>query len=94
MQTRSKQGMNEDYKRTLNEMQSARSEQNAAKEHNAVQTRRGEARRAATGRTIGSATKDNRHGLATDRSTSRRTESRRQGSMGSESKSKRMRKNV
>lgn len=46
------------------------------------------------GRTMGAATKDNRHGIHTDRSTSRRTESRRDGSMGSESKSKTRRKNL
>ena len=48
----------------------------------------------ATGKMPGSGTKDNRHGLHTDHSTSRRTESRRQGSMGSESKSKSNRKNI
>jgi hypothetical protein len=45
------------------------------------------------GRTMGAATKDNRHGIHTDRSASRRTESRRDGSMGSESKPKSQRKN-
>ncbi len=94
MQTRSKKGMMENYERTMNAAQSARSEQNEAEEHNTGETGRGQTRRASTGRTMGTATKDNRHGLHTDRSTSRRTESRRQGSMGSESKSKRMRKNV
>jgi len=86
--------MTEDYEQTLNAMQSARSEQNIAREHNAKETGRGQTRRAATGRTIGSATKDDRHGLNTDHDTSRRTESRRQGSMGSESKSKSHRKNI
>jgi len=86
--------MTENHEQTINVMQSARSEQNIAREHNAKETGRGQTRRASTGRTIGSATKDARHGLNTDHGTSRRTESRRQGSMGSESKSKRMRKNV
>ena len=45
------------------------------------------------GRTMGAATKDSRHGIHTDRSASRRTESRRDGSMGSESKPKSQRKN-
>jgi hypothetical protein len=94
MQTPSKKGMTENYGRTLNEMQSARLKQNIAREHNAQETGRGQTRSAATGRTIGSATKDERHGVHTDHGTSRRTESRRQGSMGSESKSKSQRKNV
>lgn len=46
------------------------------------------------GRTMGASTKDSKHGIHTDRSTSRRTESRRDGSMGSESKAKSQRKNV
>ena len=45
------------------------------------------------GRTMGAATKDSRHGIHTDRSASRRTESRRDGSMGSESRPKSQRKN-
>gem|GEM_PF-2468592 len=94
MQTRSKKGMREDTSRTVNATQSARSEQNIAREHNAKETSRGQTRSAATGRTIGSATKDDRHGLHTDHGVSRRTESRRQGYMGSESKSKSHRKNI
>jgi len=50
--------------------------------------------RADTGRTMGSSTKDSKHGIHTDRSSSRRTESRRSGSMGSESRDKSNRKNV
>ena len=46
------------------------------------------------GRMMGAASKDSRHGLHTDRSTNRRTDSRRQGYMGSESRGKENRKNV
>jgi hypothetical protein len=45
-------------------------------------------------RTMGAATKDAKHGLHTDHGTSRRSESRRDGSMGRESKMKMNRKNV
>ncbi len=94
MQTRSKKGMSKDHEQTVNAIQSALSEQNPAREHNAKETGRGQTRRAATGRTLGSATKDARHGLNTDHGTSRQSESRRQGSIGSESKGKRMRKSI
>jgi hypothetical protein len=46
------------------------------------------------GRMIGAATKDNRHGLHTDHSPNQRSESRRQGYMGSENRDKSQRKNV
>ena len=46
------------------------------------------------GRMVGAATKDNMHGLHTDHTASRRSESRRQGSMGRESKGKENRKNI
>lgn len=57
------------------------------------ETNKGTVTRSDIGRTMGAATKDSRHGIHTDRSTSRRTESRRDGSMGSESKPKSQRKN-
>ena len=56
-------------------------------------TNKGDVTKPEFGRTMGAATKDSRHGIHTDRSASRRTESRRDGSMGSESKSKSQRKN-
>ena len=86
--------MKNDAERNANARQRAKSERISAENDNAAQTTRGEVRQGALGRTLGSATKNNRHGLATDRSTSRRTESRRQGYMGSESKNKSARKNV
>jgi hypothetical protein len=46
------------------------------------------------GRMMGAASKDMRHGLHTDHAASRRSESRRQGYMGSESKGKENRKNI
>ncbi|HEY3875525.1 MAG TPA: hypothetical protein VGM92_08605 [Candidatus Kapabacteria bacterium] len=86
--------MKEKRNKMTSRMQSATSETNAARMMEASDSRRGgDVRRASTGRTVGAATKDNRHGLHTDHGTSRRTESRRQGSMGSESKSKEQRKN-
>ncbi len=77
-------------KRTAKE----KNEWNSATADSAQETKHGDTKRGGVRRTVGAATKDNRHGLATDRSTSRRTESRRQGYMGRESKSRAMRKNV
>ena len=57
-------------------------------------TKSGETLPGGIGRTMGSATKDGRHGIHTDHGASRRTESRRGGSQGSESKSKSARKNI
>jgi hypothetical protein len=61
--------------------------------HMGRETNKGSVTKPEFGRTMGAATKDNRHGIHTDRSASRRTESRRDGSMGSESKPKSQRKN-
>ena len=66
----------------------------SGRENLAKETLHGEARRARIGRTLGAATKDNRHGLHTDHTASRRSESRRQGYMGSESKGKQNRENI
>ncbi len=78
----------------MNARQRAQTKWVSAEADSGAETSRGEVRRGAVGRTMGSATKNNRHGLATDRSISRRTESRRQGYMGSESKRKSGQKNV
>ena len=75
-------------------MKNADSKESSAKSRMAGMTSSGDARRGDTGRTLGAATKDSRHGVNTDRSTSRRTESRRTGSMCSESKPKSQRKNI
>ena len=61
--------------------------------NNMGRTDKGTVTRPEFGRTMGAATKDSRHGIHTDRSASRRTESRRDGSMGSESRPKSQRKN-
>jgi len=90
----SKKGMNPARESSMRNRYVSRSEEESARNNSAKETLHGASRRANTGRTLGAATKDNRHGLHTDHTTSRRTESRRQGYMGSESKGKQNRKNI
>ena len=90
----SKKGMDPARESSRHNQYVIHSEEESARNDIASETERGPSRRAATGRTLVAATKDNRHGLHTDHAASRRTESRRQGYMESESKSKRNRKNV
>ena len=80
-------------KKSANE-QRVRAEYQSARNHLAHETRQGDARRPGRGRALGAATKDSRHGVHTDHTASRRSESRRDGSMGRESQAKSNRKNV
>lgn len=81
-------------KSKLGAMQESRYENSARKRMADATNGRGSVDKGGMARTMGSATKDSKHGLHTDHGASRRTESRRDGSMGSESKSKSNRKNV
>ncbi|HWF43592.1 MAG TPA: hypothetical protein VG537_03015 [Candidatus Kapabacteria bacterium] len=90
----SQKGMNPARESSMHNQYVSRSEEESARNNSAKETLHGASRRATSGRTLGSATKDNRHGVHTDHTTSRRTESRRQGYMGSESKGKQNRKNI
>ncbi len=87
--------MRDEKSKVLRTLREAEAERVSAEIDTAAETARGDVRRVALSKRVGSATKDNRHGLATDHGSSpRHTESRRQGYMGRESKDKNARKNV
>jgi hypothetical protein len=81
-------------KNQLGGVQDSRYENSAKERMDASSRERGSVDKGGVSRTMGAATKDAKHGLHTDHSASRRSESRRAGSMGSESKAKSNRKNI
>jgi len=78
----------------LTDLQRARDEEQKSRNRNGREVRHGSTGQPGLRRAMGAATKDNRHGVHTDHTDSRRSESRRDGHMGRESQSKQHRKNI